>query len=731
MSGVTEAFAIVCVSLTLKNNTLWGRLSIFSLLLPTLAEKIRLPSQRMIDRATIDRVLSATDIVDVVRQFVPLRKAGVNYKGLCPFHDDKTPSFFVSPARQVCKCFACGQGGDAVGFLMKHEQLTYPEAIKWLGKKYGIEVHDKELTDEEKSAQSDRESMFVLNEWARDWFADCLRNDADGVSVGLPYFRSRGFRDDTIRKFQLGFCPDRRGFSMSAEAMAKGYKEEYLLQTGLCFKTESGRLVDRYHGRVIFPVHTVSGRVVAFGGRILGEKSKNVGKYVNSPDSLIYNKSRELYGLYLAKQAIARHDRCYLVEGYTDVMQMHQSGIENVVASSGTALTEGQIRLLGRFTRNITILYDGDEAGIKASLRGIDMLLAGGMNIKVLLLPNGEDPDSFARSHTAEEFRSFIAEHEQDFISFKTSLLMKDAGSDPTRRAGIIANIVQSISVIPDALVRQMYVRECATMMQVGEQLVLTEITKLRRSRAVRERQQREAEASRATTGAAVPEADATTVSSPTPSTGGIPPFDAQAAAQAAAEAEEARQTQQSIQRATDTAADTNILRQELQVAAIVVRHGERTLDPGPPAITVAQYIAQDLAADGIILTTPVAAVIITEGAQMAGQENWRAATYFMHHPDPAVSAFAAQQESDFEMLSPSQLAGYTEEKDRLPELISLQLNTLKYFILSARVKEKQRLLLTPEARADMSKTLAILNEIKSLSAIVEQFGKALDRVVK
>ena len=446
----------------------------------------------MIDRPTIDRVLAATDIVDVVRQFVPLRRAGVNYKGLCPFHDDKTPSFYVSPARQVCKCFACGQGGDAVGFLMKHEQLTYPEAIKWLGRKYGIEVHEKELTAEEKATQNDREAMFVLNEWARDWFAECLRTDPEGVSVGMAYFRSRGFRDDTIRKFQLGFCPDRRGFSMGAQAMAKGYKEEYLLKTGLCFKTDSGRLVDRYHGRVIFPVHTVSGRVVAFGGRILGEKTKNVGKYVNSPDSEIYNKSRELYGLFLAKQAIARHDRCFLVEGYTDVMQMHQSGIENVVASSGTSLTEGQIRLLGRFTKNITILYDGDAAGIKASLRGIDMLLAGGMNIKVLLLPDGEDPDSFARSHTADEFRTFIAQHETDFIRFKTGLLLKDAGTDPTQRAALIANIVQSISVIPDALVRQMYVRECAAMMQVGEQLLLTEIAKLRRQRIQRERQQRE-----------------------------------------------------------------------------------------------------------------------------------------------------------------------------------------------------------------------------------------------
>ncbi|MBP3228927.1 MAG: DNA primase [Bacteroidaceae bacterium] len=675
----------------------------------------------MIDRPTIDRVLAATDIVDVVRQFVPLRRAGVNYKGLCPFHDDKTPSFYVSPARQVCKCFACGQGGDAVGFLMKHEQLTYPEAIKWLGRKYGIEVHEKELTAEEKATQNDREAMFVLNEWARDWFAECLRTDPEGVSVGMAYFRSRGFRDDTIRKFQLGFCPDRRGFSMGAQAMAKGYKEEYLLKTGLCFKTDSGRLVDRYHGRVIFPVHTVSGRVVAFGGRILGEKTKNVGKYVNSPDSEIYNKSRELYGLFLAKQAIARHDRCFLVEGYTDVMQMHQSGIENVVASSGTSLTEGQIRLLGRFTKNITILYDGDAAGIKASLRGIDMLLAGGMNIKVLLLPDGEDPDSFARSHTADEFRTFIAQHETDFIRFKTGLLLKDAGTDPTQRAALIANIVQSISVIPDALVRQMYVRECAAMMQVGEQLLLTEIAKLRRQRIQRERQQRE-NAATAPTGQ--PSRPAT--AAPASDEGPRPPLTPEEEEMLAAEAAE-----REIARATSAAADTKAARQEMQVAALVVRYGECLIDDAPPPLTLARYVADDLAADGIVPSNPVAATIITEAARMAGTPNWRAATYFMHHADTAVSAFAAQQESDFVMLSPSQLAGYVEEKDRLPELVSLQLNTLKYYILSERLETLRRRLLAPEARADMGRTMQILGEIKELSGIVEQFGKALDRVVK
>ncbi|MBR1838171.1 MAG: DNA primase [Bacteroidaceae bacterium] len=683
----------------------------------------------MIDRSTIDRVLAATDIVDVVRQFVPLRRAGVNYKGLCPFHEDKTPSFYVSPARGVCKCFACGTGGDAVGFLMKHEQLSYPEAIKWLGKKYGIEVVDKELSDEEKAAQNDREAMFVLNEWARDWFVHALKHDPDGVSIGLPYFRSRGFRDDIIAKFQLGYCPERRGFSMGAEAIQKGYSEEYLLKTGLCFKTEQNRLIDRYHGRVIFPVHTISGRIVAFGGRILGEKNKHVGKYVNSPESEIYNKSNQLYGLYLAKQAITKHNRCYLVEGYTDVMRMHQSGIENVVASSGTSLTDGQIRLLGRFTKNITILYDGDAAGIKASLRGIDMLLAHGMNIKVLLLPDGEDPDSFARSHTTEELQTYIAQHETDFIRFKTDLLLGDTQGDPTQRAAVITNIVQSISVIPEALVRQMYVRECASMMGIGEGLLIDEISKLRRQRFKRERQQREAQTAQpASTNNGSVSAEIAGV----PASSAVPSAEiADHLAAEAAEAAEARETQRNIQQATSATSNTRIARQELQIAALIVRHGERRLEEGDESISVVQYIANDLAADDIIPSTSILSTILTEGAQLANSEHWRAATYFMHHPDASISAFAAQQESDFVLLSPSQLTGYTEEKDRLPELISLQLNTLKYYILSERLDNLRRSLLTPEVRIDMRKTLDILSQIKSLSSIVEQFGKALDRVVK
>ena len=435
----------------------------------------------MIDRATIQRVMDATDIVDVVKEFVTLRKSGANYKGLCPFHNERTPSFSVSPAKQLCKCFSCGKGGNAVHFLMELEQMTYPEAIKWLGRKYGIEVKEKELTDTERIEQSERESMFALNEWANNYFQNILHDNVDGVAIGMAYFRSRGFRDDIIRKFNLGYSLEQRDAFANA-AMAHGFSKEYLLKTGLCYQTEDGHLFDRYHGRVIFPVHTVSGRVVAFGGRVLNtEKHKNVGKYVNSPESEIYSKSHELYGLYQAKQAIVKHGRCFLVEGYTDVISMHQSGVENVVASSGTSLTEGQIRLLHRFTENITVLYDGDAAGIKASLRGIDMLLAEGLNIKVLLLPDGDDPDSFARKHRSEEFQNYIDQHQVDFIKFKTDLLLKGAEGDPIKRAELITDVVHSISVIPNEVVRQMYIKESAVALSVNEELIVNEINKQHR----------------------------------------------------------------------------------------------------------------------------------------------------------------------------------------------------------------------------------------------------------
>ena len=376
----------------------------------------------MIDQPTIDRILDAANIVDVVSEFVTLRKRGVNYVGLCPFHDDKSPSFYVSPAKNICKCFACGEGGTAVHFIMKHEQIGYFDALRFLAKKYNIEIAERELSDEEKRVRSDRESMFIVNAWAQQYFSQMLHEHVEGKTVGMRYFIERGFREDTIRKFQLGYSLDQRD-ALYQQALRKGYKKEYLEKTGLVIAYENGNVNDRFRGRVIFPVHSLSGKVVAFGGRVL-KKDEKTAKYVNSPESPIYHKSNELYGIYFAKQAIVKADRCYLVEGYTDVISMHQSGVENVVASSGTALTHGQIRLIHRFTNNITVLYDGDAAGIKAAIRGIDLLLDEGMNVKVVLLPDGEDPDSFARSHSATEFTEFIRQHETDFIRFKTKLLL-------------------------------------------------------------------------------------------------------------------------------------------------------------------------------------------------------------------------------------------------------------------------------------------------------------------
>ena len=430
----------------------------------------------MIDQATIDRILDTAQIVDVVSEFVTLRRRGVNYIGLCPFHNEKTPSFSVSPSKGVCKCFSCGKGGNVVHFIMEHEQLSYYEALKWLAKKYNIEIKEKEMTQEEKQVQNLRESLFVVNQFAMEYFQEILEKNPDGQSIGMTYFRQRGFRDDIIKKFQLGYCTDQRD-AFAQAALQKGYKAEFLEKTGLCYRKEDGSLRDRFWGRVIFPIHSLSGKVVAFGGRVLSAQTKNVQmKYVNSPESEIYHKSKELYGIYFAKQAIVRQDRCFLVEGYTDVISMHQSGVENVVASSGTALTPEQIRLIHRFTNNITVLYDGDMAGIKASLRGIDMLLEEGMNVKICLLPDGDDPDSFARKHNATDFQAFINNHEVDFIRFKTNLLLEEAGKDPIKRASLISSIVKSIAVIPEEIVRSVYIRECSRLLDMSEK-VLTEAT--------------------------------------------------------------------------------------------------------------------------------------------------------------------------------------------------------------------------------------------------------------
>ena len=430
----------------------------------------------MIDRETVDRILDTADIVEVVSDFVSLRRRGANFIGLCPFHDEKTPSFSVSPAKQFCHCFGCGKGGSPVGFIMEHEQMSYPEALRYLAKKYHIEIHEKELTSEEKAAQTERESMLVLNEFASQYFEDQLLNTQEGRDIGLSYFYERGFNDDTIKKFHLGYSPENSKAFYTA-AVAKGYNKKFLFDTGLCIDDRRSGGFDRFHGRVMFPIMNIAGKVIAFGGRTL-KKTKEVAKYFNSPESTVYVKNRELYGLFQAKRAIVKEEKCFLVEGYTDVISMHQAGIENVVASSGTSLTEGQIRAIHRFTDNVTVLYDGDSAGIHASLRGIDMLLAEGLSIKVLLLPDGEDPDSYARTHSASEFKQYIHDNETDFISFKTKILLEGTERDPIKRAAVIGDVVKSISVIPDAIARSVYARECSIQLGISEDVLLREIQK-------------------------------------------------------------------------------------------------------------------------------------------------------------------------------------------------------------------------------------------------------------
>ena len=428
----------------------------------------------MIDKATVDRIYAAANIVDVISDFVTLKKKGVNYQACCPFHNEKTPSFVVSPSKGVFKCFGCGKGGNAVTFVMEHENMTYPEALKYVAKKYGIEVNEHELLPEEQRRNDDRESMMVVSSYAADYFVRMLHETPEGQNIGIGYFRERGFSDATIKRFGLGYCTEVRD-AFTRQALSDGYKEEFLVSTGLTIKRETGGYYDRFCGRVIFPIHSISGRVIAFGARTM-RTDKKTAKYLNSPESEIYHKSDVLYGLYFAKRAITQQDCCILVEGYTDVISMHQAGIENVVASSGTSLTQGQIRMITRFSRNITIIYDGDSAGIKASLRGIDMVLKEGMNVRTVLLPDGEDPDSFARSHNASQVQDYILTHEEDFISFKIRLLMKEADGDPIKRAALISDIVQSISVIPDAITRSVYARECSRQMEVDENILLREI---------------------------------------------------------------------------------------------------------------------------------------------------------------------------------------------------------------------------------------------------------------
>lgn len=635
----------------------------------------------MIDKATIDKIMDAANIVDVVSEFVTLRKAGVNYKGLCPFHNEKTPSFVVSPSKGYCHCFSCGKGGNVVGFIMEHEQMTYPEALRWLAKKYNIEIHERELTDEEKREESERESLFIVNDWALHYFQDNLFNTGQGQAIGLQYFRSRGFRDDTISRFQLGYALPERD-ALARAAVAKGFKEEFLITTGLCYRRDDGRLQDRYAGRVIFPVHTVTGRVVAFGGRIL-DNNKKAAKYVNSPESLIYHKSNELYGIYQAKHAITKQDRCYLVEGYIDVTSMNQSGVENVVASSGTSLTTGQIRLIHRFTNNITVLYDGDSAGIHASIRGIDMLLAEGMNVKVLLLPDGDDPDSFAQKHTAQEFRDYIEQHQTDFIEFKTNLLLRGV-TDPIKRSEAISSIVKSVSVVPDQITRATYLTECAHRLGMNETTLINTANQFIRGEMEEKRKEQRREEAKAG--------------------GPVKPL----------------QPLAPVQGQPDV---------EYMLIQMVVRHGQETLykgvetaDGGTVDLSVSQYISYDLGADNLRFKNDLYNRMLAEAVEHNDDEGFNAEAYLTHHPDIEISRTATDMAIDHFQLSKS--LQVRRDEDTLRNQVEHLILDFRMAYVEQHLKELQREINL--STGDTERMMKLMAEYKDMQVIRNEIAKEL-----
>ncbi len=692
----------------------------------------------MIDQPTIDRILDAAQIVDVVSEFVTLKKRGVNFVGLCPFHDDKTPSFYVSPAKGLCKCFACGKGGNAVHFIMEHEQMTYPEALRWLAKKYNIDIKERELTAEEKQVQNVRESLFVVNEFAKTYFQNTLYNHADGKAIGMTYFRQRGIRDDIVKKFQLGYSTSSRD-ALAQEALRKGYQKDFLIKTGLCYEKEDGALRDRFWGRVIFPWFNISGKVLGFGGRVLDSRTKGVSqKYVNSPESEIFSKRKELYGIYQAKAAIVKADCVYMVEGYTDVIAMHQCGLENVVANSGTALSEQQIRLLHRFTSNITLLYDGDEAGIKASIRGIDMLLSEGMNVKVLLLPDGDDPDSYSRKHTAAEFRHYIDEHAENFIRFKTNLLLKDAQRDPIKRAGLISDMARSIGLIPDNVIRYECLKECATLLNVNEQIIQNEIKKHLQQRDDNYLEQLRKEAETGNNAAPAP----ATPSAPIPDDGFIPP-------PMGVDEDDAPPPYQPNEEPTPPPYETYITDEgrekyifyakEQLLIETLIRYGERVMcyveteESAETPLTVIEYIGIELQQDNLQFHNPLHRRVLSEAEAHLHDVGFTAERYFLAHPDPTVSRLAADMISDRYQLSKyhSKSQKIVTDEERLHELVPHQIIDFKLAILEEEMKQTLQALARPEIAQSPDKCLEVMARYKELSELLKEMAKrAGDRVV-
>nr|WP_296053061.1 DNA primase [uncultured Prevotella sp.] len=610
----------------------------------------------MIDRPTIDRIMDATKIEEVVSEFVTLKKRGVNYIGLCPFHNDSHPSFSVSPTRGICHCFTCGKGGNAINFLMELEQMTYPDALRWLAKKYHIEIKERELSSEEKQRESERESMFIVNEWAAKYFQNILQNDVDGRAIGMQYFRSRGFRDDIIKKFQLGFSLNQRT-ALADAAVKEGYNPKYLAATGVLIASdkEPGQYFDRFSGRAIFPWFSVSGKVVAFGGRVLDSRTKGVNqKYVNSPDSEIYHKERELYGLYQAKKAIAKEDCVFMVEGYTDVISMHQCGIENVVANSGTALSVHQIRLLHRFTNNIVLLYDGDAAGVHAALRGTNMLLEEEMNVKVLFLPDGNDPDSFARNHTAEQFRQYIADNQTDFIQFKTDIMLKGV-TDPVKRSEAINSIVESISKIKNQITRASYITDCSHRLGVNEAVIINALNGFIRNGMSEQVKEERRAAGLRDQNIAMPQQR--------PVQSAITPLD-------------------------------KLREVEDLLIKIVIHHGDEKIivedsEGNKVELPAAQYIYLDMQGDDFKFHNPIYNQIMDEAMVHIEEEGFKCDTYFGSHSNPEISKLAGLPTGEQEITTASLQMKMNEEK--LRQQILKDLLCFRTHYISQRIVEVQQ----------------------------------------
>lgn len=646
----------------------------------------------MIDRPTIDRILDAAQIVDVIQEFVPLKKRGVNYLGLCPFHNEKTPSFTVSPSKEIFKCFGCGKAGNAVNFIMEHEHLAYPEALKYLAKKYHVEVVEKELTQEEIEKQNERESLLVVSAYAARQFSENLFQSDEGMKVGLSYFKERGFRQSTLKKFEVGYSFEKKD-AFTKKALDDGYRKDFLVRTGLSIEHEE-HVFDRFSGRVMFPIHSLSGQVLGFGGRVLKTDAKTA-KYLNSPESEIYHKSRILYGIYQARKAITQEEKVYLVEGYTDVMSLHEVNIENVVASSGTSLTQEQVRLVKRFTPNITILYDGDAAGIKASIRGIDIVLEEGMNVKIVLLPDGEDPDSWSKKVSNEEFLQYLKENETDFIRFKTQLLLEEAASDPVKKANLIRDIIKSVAVIPETISRTVYIKECSTLLDIQESILYHEVNKMRQQRSFQDRNRY-----------------------PSPEDLPVPPPVI---------------TKPVRQEATTYISEKEIIRLLLKFGSAELMRHISPEDGREEVVTVSDYIVRDISDDNLEFENPVLASIYEEFRFASAQGTFIEEMHFVKHADPVISLLAADLLSEPHTLSKifALKQTYVETEDmKLKDLVPDTLLKFKSDKIKIRLKEIMSQLEEAVKSDDRDRILELQKNDQNLKValrfISEKLGKRI-----